>query len=73
MDDWLVHGLTNSGLVGWLVAALLYSLDVIFQISPEEQLKIRRRRERNKMAAWRCREKKKQRLDDLERVSTDLI
>ncbi|KAK3729140.1 hypothetical protein QZH41_017392 [Actinostola sp. cb2023] len=43
-----------------------------YQLTPEEQLKIRRRRERNKVAAWRCREKKKHRMDDLEREADEL-
>ncbi|XP_031573052.1 jun dimerization protein 2-like [Actinia tenebrosa] len=45
---------------------------VSYQLSAEERMKIMRRRERNKVAASRCREKKKQRLDELQREADGL-
>ncbi|XP_032234541.2 protein FosB isoform X2 [Nematostella vectensis] len=42
------------------------------KLTPAEELKIIRRRQRNKQAASRCREKRRQRLEELQREATEL-
>ena len=51
---------------------MIYTEYALFQLSEEEKEKIRRRRERNKIAAQKCRKKKKMGSDHMVKVGNSI-